>query len=70
MRNFGLAMYMSATADGHLHQLCCTCAAVSVLVQLVTGGTLAAEAPRLVRAVVLAVAIVDGALVDVCEGGQ
>lgn len=58
---------MSAAEDEHLHQLCCTCAAASVLVQLVTGAALAAESSRRVGAVVLAVAVVDRALVDVCE---
>lgn len=47
-----------------------TCAAVSVRVQLVTRGTLAAVASWLIGAVVFTATIVHNTLINVCKQAQ
>lgn len=58
-------MYQLPASD-----LCLTCAVVSILVQLISGGTLAAVPSWLVDAVVFTVAVVHSALINVCKQGQ
>ena len=53
--------------DHHPLQLCFTCAVVSILVQLVAWCTPTAVPSGLVGAVVLTVAVVHSALIDVCK---
>lgn len=51
-------------------QMSFTCAVVSILVQLVACSTLAAVPSRLIGAVVCTVAVVHGALINICKQGN